>query len=343
MLPASTSAAGDRIAVLGAGHWGTALAAHLARMGRPVQLWGHSPAPLAAMAASGTLAPVFPQYSLPANVHPNPDLAAALDGSDAVLMAVPSRFFRGVLRQALPYLRPGSIVAWASKGLEEGSSLRLDEVAAEELPAGTAVAVVSGPTFAAEVVQGLPTALTVASPDLDVAERVAGWLRGDAMRAYTSQDVAGVCLGGAIKNVMAIAAGISDGLGYGHNARAALITRGLAELLRLGQALGGQKETFMGLAGAGDLILTCTGDLSRNRTVGMRLGRGESLDAILADLRMEAEGVHTARALYQLAQRRGIDMPIVEQVYRVLYEGLDPRAAQAALMHRQPKREDSGE
>lgn len=330
----------DRIAVLGAGHWGCALAVHLARTSHQVNLWGHRAAPLAQMHDSGTFAPVFPGLALGEAVHPDPDLAAVMAASDAVLLAVPSRYFRQILRLLRPHLRDGMILAWASKGLEESTSLRLDEVAISELPSGWPCAVVSGPTFADEVVKGMPGALTVAAKDLSVAGRVAIWLRSDSMRAYTSQDVAGVCLGGAIKNVMAIAAGISDGLGFGYNARAALITRGLAELLRLGQALGGQTETFMGLAGAGDLILTCTGDLSRNRTVGLRLGRGERLPAILDDLHMEAEGVHTARALYELSRRRGIEMPIVEQVYRVLFEGLDPRVAQENLMHRQPRRED---
>lgn len=330
----------ERIAVLGAGHWGCALAVHLTRTGQLVQLWGHRPAPLAEMAATRTLGPVFPEQPVGEHLRPNPDLVSALTASDAVLLAVPSRFFRQTLRQLRPHLREGMILAWASKGLEESTSLRLDEVMAEELPAGWPCAVISGPTFADEVVRGLPGALTVASKELSVAGRVAGWLRSDSLRAYTSQDVAGVCLGGAIKNVMAIAAGISDGLGFGYNARAALITRGLAELLRLGQVLGGQTETFMGLAGAGDLILTCTGDLSRNRTVGLRLGRGDRLPDILADLHMEAEGVHTARALYELSQRRGIDMPIVEQVYRVLFEGQAPRLAQENLMQRQPRRED---
>ncbi|WP_423229740.1 NAD(P)H-dependent glycerol-3-phosphate dehydrogenase [Thermithiobacillus plumbiphilus] len=330
----------DRIAVLGAGHWGCALAVHLVRTSHSVRLWGHRAASLEQMAASGTLAPVFPGLPLPEDLHPNPDLAAVLAASDAVLLAVPSRYFRETLHLVRPHLREGMIVAWASKGLEDSTSMRLDEVVAEALPTGWPSAVISGPTFADEVVRGLPGALTVASQDLSVAERVAIWLRSDSLRAYTSQDVAGVCLGGAIKNVMAIAAGISDGLGFGYNARAALITRGLAELLRLGQALGGHAETFMGLAGAGDLILTCTGDLSRNRTVGLRLGRGERLPDILADLRMEAEGVHTARALYELSRRRGIEMPIVEQVYRVLFAGQAPRTAQENLMHRQPRRED---
>jgi glycerol-3-phosphate dehydrogenase (NAD(P)+) len=200
-------------------------------------------------------------------------------------------------------------------------------------------AIISGPSFAVEVARGLPTAVTVASPQIEVADEVAGWLRNDHLRVYTSQDLAGVQLGGAIKNVIAIAAGISDGLGFGANARAALITRGLAEVTRLGLALGGRMETFMGLAGAGDLILTCTDDTSRNRRLGLGVGRGRSAQAVLAELGQEAEGMATAREIHGLAQRTGVEMPICEQVYRVLYEGLSAQAAVEALLKREPKAE----
>jgi glycerol-3-phosphate dehydrogenase (NAD(P)+) len=215
----------------------------------------------------------------------------------------------------------------------------LSQVAGEVLAGGCSPAVISGPTFAREVALNMPTALTVASESEPVAEEVASWLRNERVRVYTSGDVAGVQLGGAIKNVMAIAAGISDGLGFGANARAALITRGLAELTRLGVAMGGQKETFMGLTGAGDLILTCTDNASRNRRVGLALGQGKKLPDILSGLGQEAEGVATARELYQLAKRLNVEMPITTQVYRVLYEHLPPQAAVEALLSREPRQE----
>ena len=215
----------------------------------------------------------------------------------------------------------------------------MHEVVRETLGAGVGYAVVSGPSFAGEVARNLPTALTVAAEDDAIATTVAEWLRNERMRVYTSTDVAGVELGGAIKNVMAIAAGISDGLGFGANARAALITRGLAELARLGVAMGGARETFMGLAGAGDLILTCTDNLSRNRRVGLGLGQGRELSAVLTDLGQEAEGVATARELFNLAKRLQVEMPITEQVYRVLYQGRSPQRAVEALLRREPRAE----
>jgi glycerol-3-phosphate dehydrogenase (NAD(P)+) len=232
-----------------------------------------------------------------------------------------------------------AILAWATKGLEPGSGKLLSQVAIEVLGGHHALAVISGPTFAREVALNMPTALTVASENEKAAEAVASWLRNERVRVYTSRDVAGVQLGGAIKNVMAIAAGISDGLGFGANARAALITRGLAELTRLGIAMGGQKETFMGLAGAGDLILTCTDNASRNRRVGLALGQGRKLPEILADLGQEAEGVATSRELYHLAKKINVELPITEQVYRVLYENLPPQAAVEALLKRGPRQE----
>jgi glycerol-3-phosphate dehydrogenase (NAD(P)+) len=238
-----------------------------------------------------------------------------------------------------PHLAPKSIVAWATKGLEPGSGKLLSDVLVEVLGARTAHGVISGPSFAVEVARGLPTALTVAAPSAEVAEAIAGWLRDDHMRVYTSQDVAGVQLGGAVKNVIAIAAGISDGLGFGANARAALITRGLAEITRLGVAMGGRPETFMGLAGAGDLILTCTDNTSRNRRLGLGIGEGRAPRTVLTELGQEAEGFATAREVHELAERIRVEMPICEQVYRVLYDGLAPQAAVEALLKREPKAE----
>jgi glycerol-3-phosphate dehydrogenase (NAD(P)+) len=327
------------VAVLGAGSWGTALAIALARNGRGVQLWGHDPAQCAALANARENAAYLPGIRFPAALHVEPRLDKLAAGRPHWLIAVPSHAFRTTLRALAPHLDADATLAWATKGLEPGSGKLLSQALAEELPALRAAGVVSGPSFAREVALNLPTALTVAAAEPAVAERIAQWLHGGRLRVYTSTDVAGVQLGGAIKNVMAIAAGISDGLGFGANARAALVTRGLAELTRLGVALGGRPETFMGLTGAGDLILTCTDNASRNRRLGLGLGQGRRLDDVLRELDQEVEGIATARAAYQLARARGIDMPITEQVYRVLYEDLAPQAAVEALLRREPRPE----
>jgi glycerol-3-phosphate dehydrogenase (NAD(P)+) len=277
-------------------------------------------------------------FPLPAALAVEHRLEAALDDADFALSVVPSAGLREALRQ-IARLRPGMPVVWACKGFEPGSARLPHEVAAEEALDECACGVLSGPSFAREVAQGLPTALTLAAADADFAQEVARALHGGALRIYTSHDVVGVEVGGAVKNVMAIAAGISDGLGFGHNARAALITRGLAEMARLGVALGGHMETFMGLTGMGDLILTCTGDLSRNRTVGLRLAGGQFLDDILRDLGHVAEGVHTAREVSALARRLGVDMPITQAVCGVLFDGMPPAAAVEVLLAREQKAE----
>ncbi|GAB4508648.1 MAG: NAD(P)H-dependent glycerol-3-phosphate dehydrogenase [Sulfuricaulis sp.] len=327
------------VAVLGAGSWGTALALLLARNGYTALLWGNDAAQLIRLEQERVNQGYLPDILFPDNLHTRTSLADAAKSSSHLLIAVPSHAFRATLKSLQPFLLTQATVAWATKGLEPGSGKLLSQVAMEIFGNRHSLAVVSGPTFAREVALGLPTALTVASESESVAEEVASWLRNDRVRVYTSGDVAGVQLGGAIKNVMAIAAGISDGLGFGANARAALITRGLAELTRLGIAMGGQKETFMGLAGAGDLILTCTDNASRNRRVGLALGQGKKLPDILSELGQEAEGVATARELYQLARKSNVEMPITEQVYRVLYENLPPQAAVEALLRREPRQE----
>ena len=324
------------IGVLGAGAWGTALALALADNGRRVQLWGHDPAALATIARERCNRRYLPDIPLPDTVDVTADLSA-LAHADGLLVAVPSHAFRATVA-AVASVSQHPVLAWATKGFEPGSGKLLSEVVADTWP-GRAYGVVSGPTFAGEVARGLPSALTVAATTPEAAATIAGWLHSDRLRVYTNSDLPGVQLGGAIKNVMAIAAGISDGLGFGANARAALITRGLAELARLGTAMGGSRETFMGLAGAGDLILTCTDNASRNRRVGLGLGRGQPLAAVLAAIGQEAEGVATARELYRLALSLGIDMPITEQVYRVLYDGLSPQAAVEALLTREPRAE----
>jgi len=329
------------LAVLGAGSWGTALAVLAAGQGRAVRLWGHDPEHVAAIAAARCNTRYLPECPFPDNLSVQGDLAAIARETRDFLVVVPSHAFRATLAN-LATLLPGGEpprVAWGTKGLEPGTGALLSEVAAQVLGPAARLGVFSGPTFAREIARGLPAALTAAAADLAVAEEMAGWLRNDRVRVYTSVDVVGVQLGGAIKNVMAIAAGISDGLGFGANARAALITRGLAELTRLGVAMGGRPETFAGLAGLGDLVLTCTDDQSRNRRVGLGLGRGASLAAVLEDIGQEAEGVKSTREVHALAQRQGVEMPITEQVYRVLYEGLAPTEAVGSLMQREPKSE----
>ena len=327
------------VAVLGAGAWGTALAVLLARNGQRVLLWGHDRAALGEIERTRRHPHGLPDVQLPSAIAVRDDIPALAHETQQFLIAVPSHAFRATVVALAPQLTPQSTLAWATKGLEPGSGKLLSEVVREVARGVTRFGVASGPTFAAEVAKGLPSALCVASDTPEAAEAIAAWLRNERVRVYTSDDVAGVQLGGAIKNVIAIAAGISDGLGFGANARAALITRGLAELTRLGVALGGRRETFMGLAGVGDLVLTCTDNASRNRRVGLGLGQGRALNEVLADIGQEAEGVATARELYQLAQRLNVELPITEQVYRVLYDKRPAQAAVEALLKREPRQE----
>ncbi|HEC19190.1 MAG TPA: NAD(P)H-dependent glycerol-3-phosphate dehydrogenase [Gammaproteobacteria bacterium] len=327
------------ITVLGAGSWGTALAIQLCRAGGPVTLWGHEPELMADIDTARCNERYLPGIPLPESLHLSADLSTALAGVQDVLVVVPSHAFRAVLDQLRDVLDGETRLAWATKGLESGSGKLLHEVAGEVLGEAVPMAVVSGPTFAREVAEGLPTAVTVASNDEGFAADLAARLHSSTFRAYTSHDVPGVEVGGAVKNVLAIAAGIADGLGYGANARTALITRGLAEMMRLGEVLGGQRETFMGLAGLGDLVLTCTDDQSRNRRLGLALGRGQRLEEALAAIDQVVEGVQTAREVRELALSRGVDMPITEQVYAVLYEARKPKKAVKALLDRHQKPE----
>ena len=334
MAPATTT-----VAVIGAGSWGTALAILLARNGVGVKLWGHEPEHVRRLAAERRNQEFLPGIDLPSLVEPVSELAAALEAADDVLVAVPSHAFGAVLEQLAPLLRPTQRLAWASKGLETRSGKLLDEVAREVLGDARPLAVLSGPTFAGEVARGLPTAVTVASHDGVFATEFAALLHNESFRAYTSDDVVGVQLGGAIKNVLAIAAGISDGLGLGANARAALITRGLAEIFRLGLRLGGQQETFMGLAGLGDLVLTCTDDQSRNRRFGLALARGADPEQAKAQIGQVVEGALAAAVVMQLAAEQGVEMPITEQVLDVLNRRRSPREAVQALFAREQKPE----
>jgi glycerol-3-phosphate dehydrogenase (NAD(P)+) len=326
------------LSVIGAGSWGTALAAHLARAGHSVRLWARGPDRASAINERHVNPDYLPGLTLPEGIRATADLTAAAGAADTLFVVIPSAFCRDVYRRLAAASRPGAVLVSATKGLEAGTLRRMSEVAAEEAP-GRRLAVLSGPSFALEVAQGQPTTVVVASGDPAVAESVQQVVSGRTFRAYTSDDVPGVELAGALKNVIAIAAGIVDGLGYGRNTAAALITRGLAEITRLSVALGGRPETLSGLAGLGDLVLTCTGSLSRNRQVGRALGAGRSLAEAVASTHMVAEGVHTTLAACALAERAGLEMPIAEQMRAVLHEGKPPRAALDELMLRSLKRE----
>jgi glycerol-3-phosphate dehydrogenase (NAD(P)+) len=330
----------SRVGVIGAGSWGTALAVLLARKGHTVTMWSHDPA-VAERANRERRSSYLPAVAIPDTMRVVTDLPRAVDGADLVLSVSPSQFVRGVMTEAAPHIPPDAVLVSASKGIELGSLLRMDEVLAEVVPAALMdrFAVLSGPSFAHEVAAEAPTAVVVGGRSEAVAATVQSAFQTRYFRVYTTTDVTGVELGGALKNVIAVAAGVAAGLGFGHNTGAALITRGLAEITRLGVALGARRETFYGLAGMGDLVLTCTGSSSRNRTVGYRLGQGEALDDILGDMTAVAEGVRTSEAVFELSQRHGVEMPITEEVHAILHRGRDPSEALAALMRRDPKPE----
>ncbi|MFO7287171.1 MAG: NAD(P)H-dependent glycerol-3-phosphate dehydrogenase [Gammaproteobacteria bacterium] len=327
------------MAVLGAGSWGTALAIQCARAGRRTTLWGRDAAAIETIGRERRNRRYLPDAPLPDGVSVTADLRAAIRDADAALIVVPSHAFRATLESLAEIGAPRSVV-WATKGFEQESGLLPHRVAAEVLGGETRTAVVSGPTFAHEVAADLPTALTVASEDEAHALEVARAISSERLRAYTSTDIIGVEVGGATKNVYAIGAGLCDGLGFGANTRTALVTRALAEMTRLGVALGARRETFMGLAGIGDLVLTCTDDHSRNRRFGLALARGTSVDAALAEIGQVVEGYYAARSARRVAERVGVEMPIVEQVYAVLYEGVDPRDAAVTLLRRPMRAED---
>lgn len=323
------------VAVIPAGQWGTALAIPAADNGHAVRLWSRRQGWADAVNASRQNLPYLPDVTLPENVTAHAELATALAGADLVILASASHALREVCRQIRPLLEPRTLLLSVVKGIEPGTHLRYSEVIAQEIPEATArIAVLSGPNFAVEVARRMPTGTVVSSQDLTVAERVQQWLMTPRFRVYTNGDLIGVELAGALKNVMAIGVGMSEGLEMGYNANATLLTRGIREMARVGTALGANAMTFAGLAGIGDLVLTCTGLYSRNRRCGVALGRGQSLTAFLAEQKVTVEGVPTARAAMELARAASVDMPITEQIYRVLYEGLDPRAGVIALMGR---------
>jgi glycerol-3-phosphate dehydrogenase (NAD(P)+) len=310
------------IVVLGAGSWGTALAIQFARGGGPTVLWGRAEDEPEKIARERENVRYLPGAKFPPALAIEPDLRRALAQGDDVVLVVPSSVLRAVLQEIKPHLPPKARVAWASKGFELSTGKLPHQVASEVLGPGVPVAVLSGPTFAKEVGQGLPTAIAVASSDVDFARSLAERISSGGFRAYTQTDIVGVEIGGAVKNVLAIATGCSDGLGYGSNSRVFLITRGLAELMRLGVALGANRETLMGLAGLGDLVLTCTDDQSRNRRFGRALAAGKPVEQAIAEIGQVVEGYHAAKAVHEVAQRLGVDMPICRHVYEVLHEGV---------------------
>ena len=329
-----------KIAVLGAGSWGTSLANLLAAKGHSVSLWVRENELLQDMQRTGVNSWFLPEFNLNPSLVMDDDLLKVLEGAQAVLVVVPCQFLRAVLRQGRSGFQEGQPVICASKGVEIEQLKTMSEVVHDELgDLGVRYCVLSGPSFAREVSAGLPTAVTLASSDQAVREELRPVLSTATFRVYTSPDTRGVELGGAVKNVMALAAGISDGLEFGPDARAALITRGLAEMSRLGVAMGAKERTFMGLSGLGDLVLTSTGDLSRNRQVGKQLGQGKSRVQIETEMRMVAEGVKTTKAVFQLGSRLGVDLPITDQVYQVLYNDKDPYLAVQELMERELKDE----
>ncbi len=330
---------GPPVAVVGAGSWGTALAIQLARSGRPTRLWGRDRTRLATMGRERRNDQYLAAGTFPPALTLEPELAQAVRGACDVLVAVPSHAFRPVLAAVAPLLAPEMRLAWATKGFELTSGLLPHQVAREVLGPKRSVAVLSGPTFAREVGAGLPTAMTIASSDAAFAKTLAQDLSSSQFRAYTSTDIAGVEVGGAVKNVLAVGAGLSDGLGFGANTRVALITRGLAEMMRLGVALGAQRDTFMGLAGLGDLVLTCTDDQSRNRRFGLELAAGKTASQALADIGQVVEGYPAAQALHGVAARAGVEMPLCEGIYQVLYRGVPAPDAVRTLMMRPIKSE----
>ena len=335
-----TTSAENAVAVLGAGSYGTALAICFARNGHDVVLWGRNKEHIDELATARENQRYLPGAAFPDTLTLNDDLANTVSSSDVVLVVVPSHAFADTLAAIKPHLRPSASILWATKGLEPNTGRLLQQVAAEVLGDEVSLGVLSGPTFAKEMAIGLPTAISLSSADTQLVDDVSEMLHcGRSFRVYSNDDLVGVQLGGAIKNVIAIGAGISDGFGFGANARTALITRGLAEMTRLGVALGAKTETFMGMAGLGDLILTCTDNQSRNRRFGLALGKGQSVEQAQQEIGQVVEGYRNTKEVFLLAERTGIEMPICEQIYNVLYKGQDVKLAAMNLLGRQKKAE----
>ncbi|XKM13575.1 NAD(P)H-dependent glycerol-3-phosphate dehydrogenase [Orbaceae bacterium ac157xtp] len=330
----------SKVTVLGAGSYGTALAILLARNGYETLLWGHEESEMQKLEKERQNSKFLPDIEFPDNLHIETDLKKAVQATNILLLVVPSHAFGEVLTRIKPYLNANTKIVWATKGLEPETGRLLQDVAKEVLGNTIPLAVISGPTFAKEVAQGLPTAVTVASTDEQFLEELQTLFHcSKTFRVYSSKDFIGVQLGGAVKNVIAIGAGLSDGLGFGANARTALITRGLAEMIRLGEALGADPVTFMGMAGLGDLVLTCTDNQSRNRRFGMLLGQNKTIDEAKTIIGQVVEGCQNTKEVWLLAQKYQIDMPITEQIYKILYCGEDPKQAAMTLLGRTKKEE----
>lgn len=330
------------IAVLGAGSYGTALAICLARNGNTISLWGRNAEDMAQMAQQRLNQKYLPDIRLPDTLQVTADLAEAVASSRDILLVVPSHAFAETLRQIKPLLKPDARLAWATKGLEPETGRLLQDVARDILGDDVSLAVFSGPTFAKEMAVGMPTAISLSSSDGEFISRLSDLLHcAKSFRVYTNPDFIGVQLGGAVKNVIAIGAGMADGIGFGANARTALITRGLTEMCRLGCAMGAKKDTFMGMAGLGDLVLTCTDNQSRNRRFGLLLGQGKAVDEAMSSIGQVVEGYRNAKEVYNLAQRVGVEMPITEQIYQVLYQGKDVKLAALDLLGREKRDEVS--
>lgn len=327
------------IVVLGAGSWGTALAIHLANSGHDVLLWGNEPEHIQLLSEQRCNQQFLPDVHFPDRLQLTDNIEQALASPAWALIAIPSHAYRSFLQKNAHLFKEDVGIAWASKGLEHASGKLIHQVIAEELPLCKKTAVMSGPTFAGEVARNLPTSITVASESEVFSKQISDDLHSGRFRVYLSDDLVGVELGGAIKNVLAIAAGAADGLGFGANTRAALITRGLAEMMRLGEAMGARRETFMGLAGMGDLILTCTDNQSRNRRTGLLLAQGKTLEQVHTEIGQAIEGIKTAKEVVSLARQYNIEMPISEQVYRVLYEGCPIDEAVHTLLSRKSTQE----
>jgi len=331
----------SRIAVFGAGSWGTALAIQLARNGIEVNLWGHEPSHIENLVRQGENQAYLPGIKLDSKIAPVASVKDCLQDAQLVLIVIPSKAFRGFLKLLKPALQADISIFWASKGFEIETGKLMHELVTEELP-GHHYGVISGPTFANEVARGLPAAITCAGDDPATNNYFASLLHGNRFRCYTSSDVIGVEVGGALKNILAIAVGIADGLGFGANTRAALMTRGLVEVMRLGKRLGAHEETLMGLAGLGDLILTCTDDQSRNRRFGLFIGKGISVEEAEIAVGQTVEGLRATQAVYQMSRKLELELPIMEQVYHVLYDGVTPLDAVKLLENRPQRNELAG-
>lgn len=330
-----------KIGVIGAGSWGTTIANLLALNGHDVDLWVYEADLCQRIGASRINDIYLPGITLSSNIKPTNSLEEAACGAEIIVSAAPAQIVRRVISQAVPFISDNATIVSLSKGIEEGSLMLMSDLLMQVLPTRLhkGLCYLSGPSFAKEVALKMPTAVVIASQNKGAAEKAQNAFTTKYFRVYTHDDIEGVELGGAVKNVIAIAAGISDGLGFGYNTRAALITRGLAEISRLGVKMGANPLTFSGLAGLGDLVLTCTGELSRNRTVGFKIGQGMTLNEATEGMKMVAEGIATARAVYNLSAKVGVEMPITEHVYKVLYEGMSAKDAVMTLMSRDPRKE----